>query len=82
MKRKIKFNKHQTYEAPRSKMRRDGTSTRDRSDVFSRTKALYAPIQHKRPKIVAKHAYVSAVSSLEERARDRAYRSFLRQRPR
>jgi hypothetical protein len=80
---KIKYNKRQTYEIPLSKMRRDGVSARDRSDVFSRTKASFGPILHKRPKIVAKHAYVSAVSMLEERSRNRAYRSFLRQqRPR
>jgi hypothetical protein len=76
---KIKYNKRQTYETPRSKMRRDGTSARDRSDVFSRTNGSYVPIQHKRPKIVAKRAYLSAVSTLEEQARDRAYRLFLRQ---
>jgi hypothetical protein len=79
---KKKFNKRQTYEPPLSKMRGDGTSTRDRSDVFSRTKASYTPIQHKRPKIVEKHGHVSDVSFWEEQARNRAYLAFLRQRPR
>ena len=47
----MKYNKKQEYKVPKSQMRKDGTSKTDYSDEFSKTRAQYARVFFKRPKI-------------------------------